>query len=211
MSSTRFILLVALISAALANPLGSTHQRRSGPPEGFSAVGFSPQDETITFRIALTQKDLPGLEKALYAAATPGSPQYGQYLTKAQVRPSRPQSPTTEYHQANLAFRQVNEYAAPSAEGVASVSSWLESQGLSPSSMSPSGDWISVKATVSQANRLLQAEFMAYRAEGVDDPVIRTLSYTLPAEVKDYVAAVHPTNVYVECRIAACSCSHILT
>ncbi|TFL02170.1 Pro-kumamolisin, activation domain-containing protein [Pterulicium gracile] len=170
MISSRFILLATLISTALANPL--LPQQRSDLPEGFNAVGSPSQDESITFRIALTQRDFPGLEKALYAAATPGSPQYGQYLSKDQV----------------------NDYASPSEEAVASVSSWLESQGLSPSSLSPSGDWITVQATVRQANRLLQAEFKRYEAEGLDGPVVRTLSYTIPDMVKDHIAAMHPTT-----------------
>ncbi|TFL02121.1 hypothetical protein BDV98DRAFT_582438 [Pterulicium gracile] len=130
MISTRFTLLAVLILAALANPLlGDAHQRRTDLPEGFTTAGSAPQDETITLRIALAQRDFPGLEKALYAASMPGSPQYGQYLT-----------------------------------------------------------------TVGQANRLLQAEFTRYVAEGMDDPVVRTLSYTIPNMVKDYVATVHPTT-----------------
>ena len=175
MISTHFALLAALITAALGNPLrGDIHQRRTDLPKGFTALGSAPQDETITFRIALAQRDFSGLEKALYAAATPGTGQYGQYLSKAQV----------------------NEYAAPSQEAVASISSWLESQGLSPSSLSPSGDWISVRATVGQANRLLQAEYTRYEAEGLDGPVVRTLSYAVPDEVKDHIAAVHPTTSF---------------
>lgn len=55
-----------------------------------------------------------------------------------------------------------------------------------------------MKATVGQANRLLQAEFTRYVAEGMDDPVVRTLSYTIPNMVKDYVATVHPTTACVE-------------
>lgn len=87
MISTRFTLLAVLILAALANPLlGDAHQRRTDLPEGFTTAGSAPQDETITLRIALAQRDFPGLEKALYAASMPGSPQYGQYLSKAQVR-----------------------------------------------------------------------------------------------------------------------------
>lgn len=119
MITTRFTLLAALVSATLANPLlGRIHQQRSDPPQGFTAAGFAPQDEAITFRIALTQRNFPGLEKALYAAATPGSAQYGEYLNKAQV----------------------NEYASPSEEAVASVESWLASQGLSPALISSAGD-----------------------------------------------------------------------
>ncbi|TFL02133.1 Pro-kumamolisin, activation domain-containing protein [Pterulicium gracile] len=165
------LILLALISVALANPLlGDVHRRRADVPGGFTAGGFAPQDDTIT--------RLPGLEKALYAAATPGSAQYGQYLSKDQV----------------------NGYAAPSEEAVASISSWLDSDGLSLSSLSTAGDWIYVKATVGQANRLLQAEFTRYEAEGIDNTVVRALSYSIPNIVKDYISAVHPTTVFPPLR-----------
>lgn len=137
MITTRFTLLAALVSATLANPLlGRIHQQRSDPPQGFTAAGFAPQDEAITFRIALTQRNFPGLEKALYAAATPGSAQYGEYLNKAQVRR------VADVLCAELIIlnTQVNEYASPSEEAVASVESWLASQGLSPALISSAGD-----------------------------------------------------------------------
>lgn len=82
--------------------------------------------------------------------------------------------------------------------------SWLESQGLTFSSLSPAGDWISVKATVGQANRLFQAEFKRYKAEGLADPVIRTLSYVIPEMVKDHIASVHLTTVCVEFPTSYC-------
>ncbi|TFL04400.1 Pro-kumamolisin, activation domain-containing protein, partial [Pterulicium gracile] len=172
MLSTRFVLLAALISASLGRTVPqNTPRRRSAPPEGFAVVSAAPQGETITFRISLPQKSFPGLEKALYAASTPGSKQFGQYLTKDQVK----------------------DFAGPSEDAVASVSSWLEEHGLSASSLSPSGDWISVEATVAQANKLLQADFKSYEAKGTDAPVIRTLSYELPPQVKDHIVVVHPT------------------
>lgn len=87
MLSTRFVLLAALISASLGRTVPqNTPRRRSAPPEGYAVVSAAPQGETITFRISLPQKSFPGLEKALYAASTPGSKQFGQYLTKDQVR-----------------------------------------------------------------------------------------------------------------------------
>jgi tripeptidyl-peptidase-1 len=48
-------------------------------------MGPAPADEVINLRFALPQKDFSGLEKALYAASTPGDEKYGQYLSKAQA------------------------------------------------------------------------------------------------------------------------------
>lgn len=52
------LILLALISVALANPLlGDVHRRRADVPGGFTAGGFAPQDDTITVHIALAQRD----------------------------------------------------------------------------------------------------------------------------------------------------------
>lgn len=85
--SPRFVLLAALISTTIAHvvPRGNLHRRQAALPEGFKAIDSASADEKITFRIALAQQDFAGLERALYDAATPGSEQYGQYLTKEEV------------------------------------------------------------------------------------------------------------------------------
>lgn len=88
MISLRFVLLATVLSsAALASTDPQRHyrQRREVAPTGFKAIDRAPEDEPITLHIALAQRDFSGLEKALYAASTPGSEKYGQYLTKDQV------------------------------------------------------------------------------------------------------------------------------
>jgi hypothetical protein len=39
----------------------------------------------LNLKIALTQSDLSGLEKALYDVSTPSSPNYGKHLSKEEV------------------------------------------------------------------------------------------------------------------------------
>lgn len=77
-------------------------------------------------------------------------------------------------------------YISPTEETVERVNSWLSSNGLSASSASPSGDWISVDATVEQANSLLKTDVLSFGLRG--------LEYTVPEEMKDCVVAVHPTG-----------------
>ncbi|TFL06763.1 Pro-kumamolisin, activation domain-containing protein [Pterulicium gracile] len=146
MITSRFVLLATLSPAAYAGVIGTR------------------ADSSVTLKIALAQKNFAGLEKALYAASTPGSESYGTYLTKSQMA----------------------SYISPTEETVERVNSWLSSNGLSASSASPSGDWISVDATVEQANSLLKTDVLSFGLRG--------LEYTVPEEMKDCVVAVHPTG-----------------
>ncbi|TFK98410.1 Pro-kumamolisin, activation domain-containing protein [Pterulicium gracile] len=172
MLPSRVACAVTLFSAVLGTVLpGTYHQRRDAPPDGFKAVSSASNEEILVFRIALAQKDFAGLEKALYEASTPGSDTFGSYLSREET----------------------NRYIAPSQDTVEAVTTWLTSNGLSISDYSQGGDWITVEATVAQANKLLQADYVAYTHEGLNEPVLRTLSYSLPDEVKDHVVVIHPT------------------
>ena len=61
------------------------HERRDAPPSGFVNSGSAPAEQALTLRLALVQSNAQGLEDALYAVSTPGSPQYGQHLSKEEV------------------------------------------------------------------------------------------------------------------------------
>ncbi len=63
------------------------HERRDGVPEGFTGKGLAPGNATLRLRIALAQNDIEGLQTKLMDVSTPNSPQYGQWLSKEEVRP----------------------------------------------------------------------------------------------------------------------------
>ncbi|KAF7320613.1 Protein arginine N-methyltransferase [Mycena chlorophos] len=50
-------------------------------PKGFTFIGRPPGSQMLTLRIALENTDQEGLENTAYAVSTPGSSQYGQFLT----------------------------------------------------------------------------------------------------------------------------------
>ena len=88
---------------------------------------------------------------------------------------------------------QVNAFTAPQPESVQAVHDWLNANNLTGSAISSSGDWISVEsATVAQANALFNANFTVFKDEN-NAEVIRTLSYSLPAQLQGHVDLVHPT------------------
>jgi tripeptidyl-peptidase I len=78
--------LTATVSAAGVRGTMALHERRDNIPAGFERVGNAPVGQPITLRLALTQGDMAGLEERLMAVSTPSSKEYGQFLSKEQVR-----------------------------------------------------------------------------------------------------------------------------
>ena len=62
------------------------HERRDSVPEGFTRTGPAPENAALRFRIALVQNNIEGLKTELMDISTPNSPQYGQWLSKEEVR-----------------------------------------------------------------------------------------------------------------------------
>ena len=87
----------------------------------------------------------------------------------------------------------MNAFTAPKPESIQAVHDWLNANNLTGSAISSSGDWISLEsATVAQANALFNADFAVFK-DANNAEVIRTLSYSLPAQLQGHVDLVHPT------------------
>ena len=91
----------------------------------------------------------------------------------------------------------MESYVAPKPAAVAAVIAWLQENDIAATTASPAGDWLNFSIPVSQANELLDANFSEYTHVETGTTFIRTLSYSIPADLKDALALVHPTTSYV--------------
>ncbi|KAJ7696989.1 subtilisin-like protein [Mycena rosella] len=153
-------------------------EKRGDPPAGFSRIGPTPVDQVLNLRLALTQGNITGLQDTIYEISTPGNPRYGQYLTQDEV----------------------NHFVAPSEGTTSLVTSWLDSNGLTSSPITPAGDWISVNLTVSKANEVLGADFSTFQNEDTNQTVVRTLAYSIPTSLKADISWIHPTVNFPSAR-----------
>ncbi|KAK7050590.1 family S53 protease [Favolaschia claudopus] len=177
MSAAASLLLASLLSLAAAGPAFHTfivQESHSSTPQGFTKVGPADDATTLNLRIALASSNFAGLEKALYDVSTPSSSSYGNHLSKDEV----------------------NAFLAPTAEATAAVQAWLDSHGLSATKSSSAGDWLSLSVPVSKANQMFAAQYETFEHNASGKTVARTLSYSLPAEVADHIAAVHPATTF---------------
>ena len=100
---------------------------------------------------------------------------------------------------AHLSKEQVSELVAPHPDTLELVISWLEYNGVPPSSISTThgGEWLTViEVPVSQADNILGASYQLYCHAKTNDIILRTVSYTLPAVLHTHVQTVVPTTAF---------------
>ncbi|KAJ7682849.1 family S53 protease [Mycena rosella] len=175
--SVTSLFLASIFAVAAAGPAFQTfvvQESLSGAPAGFAKVAPAAASSSLNLRIALPSNDVAGLEKALLDVSTPSSSNYGNHLSKAEV----------------------NAFLAPSDEAVAAVQAWLASHGLVANTSSSAGDWLSVNVPVSKANDMLSANYQTFKHIASGKTYARTLSFSLPTEVADFVDHIHPTTTF---------------
>ncbi|KAJ7155603.1 family S53 protease [Mycena filopes] len=170
------MLLLPLVVAATSG--FHRMERRAAPPAGFTHIGRAPADELLSLRLALPQANISGLHDTVYEVSTPGTARYGQYLSRDEVA----------------------TFVAPSSNTLSAVNSWLISNDLTATPLTRAGDWILVNMTVSQANALLDADYTRFQNNATNATVVRTLSYSVPAELKASIEWVHPTVAFPQAR-----------
>ncbi|KAJ7310808.1 family S53 protease [Mycena albidolilacea] len=160
MVSLRFSFIAALVTLSIATPTDRSallvHEHRAQPARGFVSTGPAPSDAELTLRIALNPNNIAGLESELYAVSDPSSSRYGQYLTPEDVA----------------------EYVKPTSDALSAVTSWLQKNKISATTISPAGD------------------FSVFTHSTTDETTIRTLQYSLPVELSAAVAYIHPTTTF---------------
>lgn len=81
----RFPTSVLLATSTSAGNL-VLHETRSTTPSGFISHGPTPPGDLLMLRVALTSNNVAGLEEKLTSLATPGSSEFRQWLSMAEVR-----------------------------------------------------------------------------------------------------------------------------
>jgi kumamolisin len=95
----------------------------------------------LSLNVSLTVRDSAGLDAVIRAASTPGSPQFGHYLTPAQY---------------------MADYA-PTAAEVGAVRSWLTAVGVHVTGVSPDNLIVSAEATTATAERAFRVTVNDYK------------------------------------------------
>jgi subtilase family serine protease len=141
--------LLATSGGASASPTVSHRVTlKSSTPQWASpakAVGKLPATKRVHARVYLAARGgEAGLDAAVAAVSTPGSRQYGHYLTPAQYRAR----------------------FAPSGSSVAAVAKWLSGAGMRVTGVASANRYVSVAGTSAQVQRAFGVELQTYRHDG---------------------------------------------
>jgi kumamolisin len=153
-----------------AGALSATPAIAAGSRAHTTWVGSAPAGGSLSLSLPL-KANLTGLERFATAVSTPGSPQYGQYDTIA-----------------NLARR----FGAPSAEQ-ARVVSYLERAGATGVKIDVTGLFADATMKVGQAQRVFGTSLATFRSAGVTHGARFTApdsSVRIPAALRDDVTGV---------------------
>ncbi|KIK66625.1 hypothetical protein GYMLUDRAFT_37782 [Collybiopsis luxurians FD-317 M1] len=151
------------------------HESRTLPAH-FASSGTPDPDTPINLNIALTAQDMAGLEQKLYDVSDPTSPSYGQYLS----------------------YEETKAFAGPTPDTVAAVTAWLNENGIKDIATSGAfGDWLAFTVPISTANSLLDADYQDYSEIGGPTQLTRTLTYSIPADLKDNINLIYPSTDFV--------------
>ena len=146
--------------------------------------------ELASSRTSLTSLSLPSTK-----LATPRTS--GELILSLRHAHPRAHCSRVRYGQ-HLSKEDVAALIAPHPDSVELVEAWLLAHGLDTSSTqrSHSGDFITVRVSVAQAEKMLGTQYQMFRHGKSDDYVIRTMNYSLPSVLHEHVAVVAPTTYF---------------
>jgi tripeptidyl-peptidase-1 len=94
-----------------------------------------------------------------------------------------------------LTRKQINALVQPVTGAFKEVSYWLQKSGVNPEEVKIEREWITFVATIEQAEAMLNTKFNIYQNQNRKNVIkIRTLKYSLPTELFQYVDLIQPTT-----------------
>lgn len=117
-------------------------------------------------------------EQTLLDISTPSHPNYGKHMKRDELK----------------------AMLRPTAEATVSIMEWLAASGVQSHDIEDDGDWINFIATVSQAEEMMDTKFHTYRSSVRPMEKIRTLHYSVPAELHQHIDMIQPTTRFGQIR-----------
>ncbi|KXX77541.1 Tripeptidyl-peptidase sed2 [Madurella mycetomatis] len=145
-------------------------------PPGWSLHHNASASDKITLFVALKEPGIEQLKARLHQRHDPNHASFG-----------------------HLSRDQVHQLRQPARATTSAVAGWLRSGGIRD--VHTQGSLISFEASVQAVKSLFEADLAYYAYDGSDaDPLLRALSYTVPAWLRDYIDFVHPITNFMPPR-----------
>lgn len=180
MPSLRFLLglvaTAAILNPSIAAPAPVTGltplENLQEIPQGWHQGRSPPVEQRLRFRIALRQQNAFGFEQHVLAISTPGDPKYGEHMSRDDLK----------------------TMLRPSSDASTAVLNWLKAEGVSPDDIEDQGDWVNFYVSTSQAEKIMDTKFYYYTNANNGAERIRTLQYSVPQALHQYIHMIQPTT-----------------
>jgi tripeptidyl-peptidase-1 len=103
-----------------------------------------------------------------------------------------------------LSSKQLNALVQPTTAAITEVSFWLRESGVDAADIKIHGEWVNFVTTIAQAEAMLNTKFHSYQNQNKKSVIkIRTLEYSIPEELFQYVDLVQPTTRFAQIKAEA--------
>ncbi|MDQ1646831.1 MAG: hypothetical protein QOJ50_3015 [Cryptosporangiaceae bacterium] len=177
---SRAVALAAITTAAVVTPLAAVAAHAAPTPSRVSVADAKPSwirgakatadassSQQIDVKLYLGLRDTAGIDAAVKAVSTPGSAQYGKYLSPAQFR--------AKY--------------APTDASLAQVKQFLADNGLAVTSVPANRHFVAARGTVAQAEKAFGTSLKMFK-NGTQTVRAASGAVTVPSSVAGSVIAV---------------------
>ena len=99
----------------------------------------------------------------------------------------------------HLSKEEADTLIAPHPDSIREVEEWLSFHGIDTSDglqRTDAGDWITVRISVAQAERMLGTKYNVYQHAASSERVVRTMGYSLPRELHAHIDVAAPTTYF---------------
>lgn len=168
------VALLGLALGALGVPAPVVVESLSQVPDSWEEIGSPPPEFAVKLSINLRSPDhqFDLFHQTLYEISDPYHENYGKHLSQEAAK--------------NL--------ISPTEESRFAVKNWLSEAGIAAYDVKDDGQWVHLHVAVDQAEDLLHTRFSIY-GRG-DERIVRTLSYSVPADVLEHVVTIQPTTLF---------------
>ncbi|KAL9582145.1 MAG: hypothetical protein Q9212_003470 [Teloschistes hypoglaucus] len=165
-----------LASLAVAAPASVTElaplESLRAVPQGWHQGQAPPANKRLRFRIAMKQENAFQFEQHVLAISSPDDPKYGQHMSRDELK----------------------TMLRPSESASTAVLDWLRSEGVSSANIKDEGDWINFYVSLTEAEKIMDTHFHYYSNANNGVKRIRTLQYSVPQHLHQYVQMIQPTT-----------------
>lgn len=145
-------------------------------------IGRAPQNQLLRLHLCLQSTNVQDLKEHIRNISTPHRSSYGNHLSR----------------------KAIQQYFQPVENAKTTVAAWLQAHRVAGLDEHASTHF-QISTTVQQAEALLDTEFYVYRHDVTNHTVVRTVQYSVPAMVQDYVLMIQPTTKFPRIETQATS------